>query len=689
MSSIPTSANEILVDTPSSVDLSKLGSSSGSALVSWVVEKLNKWEDVRDRGYALRWGEYWRLWRGYVIDDDKNRTSERSRLVTPALSQAIEQTVAELEEAIFSKEAWFDIVDDIADKDKADATRARDQLLEDYEKVNAQDAISEAILCAAIFGSGVVQLNVEVKQEQKAKRNADTQKLEAQSKDRVYVTLESVRPDEFIPDPAGRNIEDMLGVGRKVQKPLHSVLEKIKRGTYRKEALAALAPMQRMSNNDIDQEDPQSMLTAGDADEVTISEYHGKVPAGLLNDLTSAKNALDVLLDGEDEVDEDDLVEAIVTVANDNILLRAIPNPFVMKDRSFVAFQFEKVPGRFWGRGVAEKGYNPQKALDAEVRARIDALGFISAPMLGVDSGRIPKGFKLEIRPGKVWTTQGPPDEVLRPVSIGNIDANTFNQASEMERMVQMGTGAFDTATALKSQSQSGASGLSTNSMLMGAFVKRSKRSIRSISNNLLTPLISKTVWRYMQFDQIRYPQDYDFVVKATLGIVAREVETANMTQLIGMLPDKFDNVKGALGLGIIQNSSIENKGQILQLAEQALAPPSKEVQQQQQQLQQAQLKAAMAEAQGFVLTNQLTLAKIQQTLADAKAKLMASQIDAAQLQVELQRLDLQMEDIKTYQVQNAIAMARMNLDSRELDQKDRELDIKQQIANKPATKSA
>ena len=47
------------------------------------------------------------------------------------------------------------------------------------------------------------------------------------------------------------------------------------------------------------------------------------------------------------------------------------------------------MPGRFWGRGVCEKGYSSQKALDTELRARIDALALTNAPMIGMDSTRI------------------------------------------------------------------------------------------------------------------------------------------------------------------------------------------------------------------------------------------------------------------------------------------------------------
>jgi hypothetical protein len=75
----------------------------------------------------------------------------------------------------------------------------------------------------------------------------------------------------------------------------------------------------------------------------------------------------------------------------------------MMQDRPVVAFPWDVVPGRFWGRGICEKGYNAQKALDTELRARIDALAFTVHPMMAVDASRLPRGAKLEIRPGKLF----------------------------------------------------------------------------------------------------------------------------------------------------------------------------------------------------------------------------------------------------------------------------------------------
>lgn len=669
---LPTSGQSIIVDTPESVSPASLGTAiqPGQRLVSWVIERANKWEDFRNRGYEKRWGEYWRMYRGLWNKEDRSRATERSRLVAPALAQAIEMTVSEIEEAVFSKDTWFDIVDDIPDQDKLDATAARDLLVEDFELVNAKDALAESILNAAIFGTGIVKVSTEVRRAERPVRNQETQQLESQGMDRVYVTIDSIRPDEFIPDPSGRTIQEMLACAHRVDKPMHSVLEKIEQGIYRKDALQYLFPTQSTESRQIDADDLEGLSSPGDADSVTITEWHGKVPMNLLRELTERRepdNPLDRLLELDmaerPDVGDGPLIEAIVTVANDSILLRAMANPFVMKDRSIIAFQFEKVPGRFWGRSVSEKGYNPQKALDAEVRARIDALGFVSSPMLGVDSGRVPRGFKMEVYPGKIWLTNGNPNEVLTPVGIGDINPNTFNQASEMERMVQMGTGAFDTATSLKSQSQSGSNSLSANSMLMGAFVKRSKRAIANVDRNLLQPVIKKAMWRYMQFEPRRYPNDYEFIVKATLGIVAREVEAMQMTQLIGMMPEQFSNVTLTLVQGIIEHSSSPVKARVMEEIAKALAPPSPEEQQKQKELADLQFEAAKGTAQQVLLENQKLLADIRLTLAKAHAETRKGDVEDDKLIQEQRRLELEMEQNDIMREQNRIALAKLTVE--------------------------
>ena len=73
------------------------------ALEDWVMNKCEDWRDYYESNYEARFEEYYRLWRGIWDPADSQRGSERSRIISPALQQAVESNVAELEEATFGR----------------------------------------------------------------------------------------------------------------------------------------------------------------------------------------------------------------------------------------------------------------------------------------------------------------------------------------------------------------------------------------------------------------------------------------------------------------------------------------------------------------------------------------------------------------------------------------------------------
>jgi len=562
-------SNEIIVDNPGEIEADRTTDPSQD-LVSWIVETVGPWRDYRNNlPEVKRWAEYYRMWRGYWDETSKSRASERSRLIAPALAQAIETSVAEAEEALLSREVWFDVADDMMDEEKQDAAVMAGLLREDLDEVHAKAALSEAFTNGALLGTGLIKQNVDVVPLDTVYRNARGE-LVQEDGDRVLVKLESIRPSDFVPDPAGCTLESMQGFAIDYNnKPVHDVLEKIESGVYRKEALPWVHSYTRPAKQDSVDIDP----VVNDTDTMTLflCEYHGKVPLFLLEKAMDGEGSqlLDELLQRDFEADgeEGPLVEAIITIANNSVLLRAMINPFIGTDRAVKAFRWDVVPGKFWGRGVGEKGFNPQKALDAEVRSRVDALGFVSAPMLGMDAGRVPRGFKPEVKPGKIWLTNGNPAEVLQPVAIGQVNPNTFNHTGELQQMVQMGTGAFDTATTLRGNTQSGGNAANSGSMMLGAFVKRAKRAVQNIERELIVPVIQGVARRYLQFAPSRYPfEDVKFAVKGGIGIIAREIEQLNLTQLIAMLPEGANSAKLAAAQGFIELSSVINKAEIFAL---------------------------------------------------------------------------------------------------------------------------
>lgn len=609
--------SDIIVDTVSFDEPSKgvefNQDAASKRLVSWILTKVDQWEDYRDNNYKDRWEEYYRIWRGIWKSSDKTRNSERSKLIAPALQQAIEMTVAEHEEATFGRGDWFDIKDDIEDTQKEDAEITRKLLLEDMEIQGIPKAISEIYLNGALFGTGIGKILVEEISEKKPVAAAvssfflDT--FEAAEVDRVVVKLEAIPPENFAIDPTARTIDEALGCAHVMVKPKHSTLEKQKSGVYFDVPLGDYI-------DDIDVSAKGESKPTIDEDKIHIVEYYGLVPKDLLENI--GNDTHEMSMSKYSNMEDFEMVEAMVTIANKEVLLKAVANPYTMQDRPIIAYQHDTVPNRFWGRGVAEKGFNPQKALDAELRARIDGLALSVHPMMAIDSSKMPRGMRLSVGPGKTIMTTGNPNEVLMPFNFGNINNATFHQSGELERMIQMGTGAMDTATPIgASPRNQTASGMS---MIASGAIKRSKRTMQNIERSLLVPMINKFVWRYMQFDPERYkPGDYKFLPRASMGIMAREFEQQQLTNLISTVPP--DSPAYWLILkGIFDNSSMTNKNEMLEILNMHMQkvmnpqppPPDPMVEVKKQEI---QMTAQMAQATAQIEASKVQIQKEQNQL--------------------------------------------------------------------------
>lgn len=505
----------INIDEPESANATAPKKGGYGGLVSHIMTLVRENRAIRDRKYKVAWDQYERTFRGIYTGSDQTREGERSRLVAPALAAAIESTAATLEDAVFSRERWFDIDDDVEDKESDDVKDIQRKLEEDLDWANVPDAIAKIILNGCLYGTGIGKINItrqEIRTYQQGKIIRDF---------RPMVTLEPIPPWEFVIDSQARDIKSAYFCAHETHVPRNVVWARIKSGVYRNVPL--IGNTASYTANPGGEETPDGQRKSDEYDgSVFVTEYYGLVPAAMLKGIVEYK---------KEDIHGNGHVEVIVTIGNELEVLRAIVNPFDTKDRPILAYQHSVVPGRFWGRGVSEKGWNAQRALDAELRARMDALGLLTSPMMGADITRLPRNPDMRVRPGKVWLTRGRPSEVLEPVILGNIDPNTFNQSSEMERLVQVGTGAIESNAPLNvDRRNETASGIS---MIQSSALKRMRRTMWNIERQFLNPFIRKATHRYVQFAPNRYPSDVVFRVKGTMGIVAREFEQA---QLVGML---------------------------------------------------------------------------------------------------------------------------------------------------------
>jgi len=308
----------------------------------------------------------------------------------------------------------------------------------------------------------------------------------------------------------------------------------------------------------------------------------------------------------------------VVTIANRQSLLKKTENPFIHKDRSIVAFQWDKVPNRFWGRGIAEKGINSQRALNAELRARQDGLALTIHPMMAVDATRIPRGVRTEIAPGKMIPTNGDPKQILNPMHFGDMSSHTYQQAGELERMLGMAVGVYDASSPVSQIRQNET--LGGMSMIAAGSIKRSKRTMQNIERSFLKPMIKKFVHRYMQFDPFRYPSmDYKFLPRGSMGIMAREFTMAQISQAMQVVPPD-QPVFGILLENFFNNSSLPDKERIKAEIQKMYAPPPPDPMEE-------QLKGLALEEKA--LTNEKIRSEAVENYANANAKEKQAEVNA------------------------------------------------------------
>ena len=543
------------------------------SLAEWVTGKTEEWREHYESNYASKHSEYMRLFRNQWSKEDSERESERSRLIAPALAQAVESNVAEVEEATFGRGKIFDVRDDIADEQSTDMVFLRKKLHEDFAHARVRSSVAEVLINAAVYGTGIAEVVIE---EQKVYKPATRDVMDGAMRQigveesyRPLVKLNPIQPKNFLIDPAASNVDEAVGVAIDEFVSRHIVEELQEQGVYDDSVFVG----ESAADEEIEFESKDATTPKG---RIRLTKYYGKVPREYLE-----AEGVDM-----DDVPPGFYVEAVVVIANGSDVLKAMPNPYMCQDRPVVAFQWDIVPNIFWGRGVCEKGYMSQKALDAELRARIDALALTTHPMMAVDATRIPRGHKLEVRPGRMLLTNGAPQESIMPFNFGQLNGITFQQGAALQQMVSQATGASD-GMQPAAQNDVTAAGMS---MGQGGIIKRQKRTLVNFQENFLIPFVRKAAFRYMQFNPEEYPiGDYNFLPFSSLGAMAREYEVGQLSQVLQTV-GQDSPAHGAILTAIIDHLNVSNREELIAAIEQGNQPDpaAQEAAQQQQQMQMA-----------------------------------------------------------------------------------------------------
>lgn len=628
-------------------------------VTKFVVDHTDRWRDYRDQNFIEDWDKYERIFRGIWKAEDKNRESERSRVISPATQQAVETRHAEVMEAIFGQGEFFDIEDDIQDQTgPIDVEKLKNQLNEDFKQDKIRKSIDQIELLAEIYGTGIGEITVGSVKSYKPMQmpiGGNQVAYGTTEKDRICVKLVPVSPKNFLFDPNGVDVNDCMGVAVEREVSIHKIISGISSGKYLK---VDVSSMYKDDSLEATQE-----VTQYQDEKVRLLTYYGLVPREYLT-----KEGEEVVeIEGISEENEDyaDMIEAIVVIANGSILLKAEESPYMMKDRPIVSYQDDTVPNRLLGRGTVEKAFNMQMAIDGSMRSHMDALALTVAPMVGLDATRLPRGAKFEVKPGKAFLTNGAPNEIIYPFQFGTNDGAAMNTSKEFERMLLMATGTIDSQGTVSQVSRDGNMDMATATM-----IKKYKRTLVNFQEDFLIPFINKAAWRYMQFDPERYPSvDVKFIPTATLGIIAREYEQKQLAFLIQTL-GADSPLTPILMQGILKNSSLSNREQML--AEMAKAnKPNPEQQKMAQQAAGLEMQKKQAE------TNKLN-AEAQK--AQVEAQLAPEEMKAKILSAVSNNLN---EDNEGADFERRMKIAELMLKEKDINLKEQDIQSNERIAEK------
>lgn len=597
-------------------------------LVDFVMKHVDPWEQHRRTNYDELWDEYERMYRMVWAEEDKQRQSERSRIVTPAIQQAVDSMVSEIGEAILNRNEFFEIDDEEQTNKPQDVTILRKKMRANFKKDKLRKSLLDVVQLGQMYGTGIGEIVIsKVKDQSPAAKQMtpDVAAVGTVSKDRLSVKVHPVHPRNFIPDPLETDVDVSLGYAIKEKVAVHKIVEAMVNGEYKPYNLTDCS-------NDSEIE-PDSIAVPYRNGAVVVYRWYGKVPKEYLENLDKDKevenDALDEAIEalGNDEYEDySDMVEAIVHIAEGSHLLKAVKNPYMMQDRSCLLYRPKTVPGRVWGIGTIESGYSMQKSIDMQVRSHLDSIALTAAPMIGMDATRLPRNFKFIVAPGRTVLSQGNPDEIFKPLKLGEPSDVNLKTAQFFQQALQQATGTIDSSgmpQQVNNQTDAGAM-----AMALSGIIKRHKQALLNFQEEFLIPFIQRAAWRFMQFDPENFPvQDWNFIPSSNLGIMAREYEQQQLISLMQTLGPESPIVPLLLK-SIVEKSSIANREELMLKLEE-MSKPNPEAQkaameQQQMQIQtmQAQLQELQAKAEKYSAEAEKAKAEAQAVPIEAQAKL-------------------------------------------------------------------
>lgn len=272
-------------------------------------------------------------------------------------------------------------------------------------------------------------------------------------------------------------------------------------------------------------------------EKVPVLEYWGLVPISMLREAG-------VEIPEDEDLTEEDSIEALTVLAADGIVIKAAVNPLGF--RPFYVAPYKKVPHQIYGVGVSELMRDSQKMINSGARLYIDNKALSSNGIVAMNLDRIDlkRTGPLEFYTGKTYYTKGnfAPRDAIDMFQFPDITSGIREMIEMFERFADEETGipkytSGDQGSFLNKT----ATGIS---MLMTASNVNLKTVMQNIDDYFIEPIVEGFYHWFMEMDDDQSAKiPLKMKASGTDSLMAKELQIENLMKFMQLTAAPQDAV--------------------------------------------------------------------------------------------------------------------------------------------------
>lgn len=223
-----------------------------------------------------------------------------------------------------------------------------------------------------------------------------------------------------------------------------------------------------------------------------------------------------------------------------SVVIKAVLNYDPLARKPYYTASYEKVPGAFWGNGVADLIRDCQAMCNASARALSNNMGISSGPQVGVNVSRLPTGEQItKMYPWKIWQFQNTDyQDSSKPLDFFQPDSNANELMAVFEKFQTLADEHSGIPRYMTGENTPGAGRTASGlSMMISNASKSIKSVISTIDHHVITPLLER-----LYQHNLRYSEDPDLigdiniVAKGAMSLVAKESAAVRRNEFLALL---------------------------------------------------------------------------------------------------------------------------------------------------------